>query len=70
MGSTEMRFLKFYGDSFPEVIYPRRGKIGNQVIYPRRHKFGMFNRRHKFGMFNLQMEFEFKTESLIFGNVI
>jgi len=61
MEMREMRLLKFYGDSFQEVIYPRRSKIGNQFIYPRRHKFGMFN---------LQIEFEFKTESLIFGNVI
>ena len=61
MEMPEMRFLKFYGDSFREVIYPRREKTGNKVIYPRRQKFGMFN---------VQIEFEFKTESLIFSNVI
>ena len=61
MEMPEMRFLKFYGDSFREVIYPRRGKTGDKVIYPRRQKFGMFN---------VQIEFEFKTEILIVNNVI
>jgi len=48
-------------DTFQEVIYPRRGKSGNQVIYTFRCKIGMFR---------IQIEFEFKTESLIVANVI